>query len=84
MTTTKSVRIVIEVVAGVLPGTPMPEHTKQFVIPSDIWYAEGEYKDKQEEAKMEILKIYGWAQEYARNLMNPQVVNWVKVEWIYF
>lgn len=69
---TKSARVIIEVVAGVLPGTSMPEHTKKFIIPSDMWYAEGEYEGRQEEAKMEILKIYGWAQEYARNLMNPQ------------
>jgi hypothetical protein len=84
MQTTTSVRIVLEVVAGVLPGTPIQEYTKQFIITNDMWYAQGEYEGKQEEAKMEILKIYGWAQEYARNLMNPQVVNWVKVEWIYF
>lgn len=77
-------RIVIEVKAGVIPRTPMPEYTKQFVITSDVWYAQGHYEGKEEEARMEILRTYGFAQEYARNLMNPQAVNWVNMEWIYF
>lgn len=31
---TKSARVIIEVVAGVLPGTSMPEHTKEFNEPA--------------------------------------------------
>lgn len=81
---TKSLRIAIEVQAGIVPGQPIPEHTKKFFITSDMWYAEGDYADKQKEAKEEILKIYGYAQEYARNLMNPQMLNWVHMDWIYF
>lgn len=80
----KSLRIAIEVVGGLIPGTPIAEHTKKFFITSDVWYAEGEYAGKQKEAKEEILKVYGYAQEYARNLMNPQVLNWVRLDWIYF
>lgn len=78
------VRIIIEVVAGVLPGTPMTEYSKQFVIPSDIWYAQGTFEGKKEEAQMEIYKVYGLAQEYMRSLWDPQIINWVKLEWIYF
>jgi len=81
---TNTVRIAIEVVAGVLPGTPIPEYTKQFIIPSDIWYAQEAYEGREQEAKLEVLKIYGFAQEYARDLMNPKILNWVKTEWIYF
>lgn len=80
----ETVRIAIEVVAGLIPGIPMPEHTKKFIITSDAWYAQGKYEGKAEEAKMEILKTYGFAQEYARNLMNPQALNWVRMDWIYF
>lgn len=79
----EAARIIIEVVAGLIPGTPMPGYTKQFGITSDAWYAQGKYEGKQEEARMEILSVYGIAQEYARNLMNPQVVNWVRLDWVY-
>lgn len=80
---TQSVRIVIEVTAGIIPGTIMKEHTKQFIITSDAWYVQGAYEGKKEEAQLEVLKIYGFAQEYARNLMNPQVLNWVTLTWLY-
>ena len=79
----KIARILIEVVAGVIPGQPMPEYTKQFVITSDAWYAQGEYENKPDAARQEILQIYGYAQEYMRDLMNPKILNWVKLEWIY-
>lgn len=76
-------RIIIEVTAGVIPRQPIEEYTKRFVISSDAWYAQGQYEGKQEEAKLEILKIYGFAQEYMRNLMNPQAANWVTLNWLY-
>lgn len=79
-----TVRIAIEVKAGAIPGTPMPEYTKLFIITSDVWYAQGEYDGCEEAARMEILRTYGFAQEYARDLMNPQRVNWVNIEWIFF
>lgn len=79
----ESARIIIEVVAGIVPGKPIPEHTKKFFITSDAWYAQGKYEGRVEDAKMEILAVYGFAQEYMRNLMNPQVVNWVRLDWIY-
>lgn len=83
MSELKSARILIEVVAGIIPGTPIPERTRQFAITSDAWYAQGEYEGKKEEAKIEIMKVYGLAQEYMRSLMNPQEVNWVRFDWIY-
>lgn len=76
-------RVLIEVVAGVIPNTPIPEHTRRFAISSDAWYMQGEYENKKDEAKMECLKVYGTAQEYMRSLMNPGIVNWVRLDWIY-
>lgn len=76
-------RILIEVVAGIIPNTPMSEYTKQFAITSDVWYAQGEYEGKKEEASMEVIKVYGTANEYMRTLWNPQSVNWVRMDWIY-
>lgn len=83
MSEPKRARILIEVVAGIVPNTIMPEYTKQFAITSDVWYAEGEYVDRRDEAKMEVMKVYGLAQEYMRSMMNPQTVNWVRLDWIY-
>jgi hypothetical protein len=79
----ESARILMEVTAGLIPGTTMPEHTMQFAITSDQWYAQGKYEGKAKEAQLEILQVYGFAQEYMRNLMNPKVVNWVRLDWIY-
>jgi hypothetical protein len=77
-----AISIIIEVTAGLIPGQAMQKYTKQFIITSDVWHAEGTYENKQEEAKLEILKTYGFAQEYARSLMNPQALNWVNMNWI--
>ncbi len=69
--------------AGIIPGTPDPQYTKEFTIDSDAWYGQGEYEFNQDDARMEVLKVYGAAQEYARDLMNPKRFNWVRMEWIY-
>jgi hypothetical protein len=79
----ESARILIEVVAGVIPNAPMPEYTKKFAISSDAWYAQGKYEGKPEEAKIEVLTAYGLATEYMRSLMNPRSVNWVRLDCIY-
>lgn len=76
-------RILIEVVAGVIPNTPMPELTKQFSISSDAWYVQGEYEERAEEASIVCMTTYGLATEYMRSLMNPQRVNWVRLDWIW-
>lgn len=67
------VKVMLEVVAGIIPGTPMPEHTKQFALTREMW-----------EDPTTVMRIYGYAQEYMRNLWNPAFVNWVRLEWIYF
>lgn len=80
----KRVRIIIEVVAGVIPNKPQEEHTKRFIIFSDEWYAQGEFEGKEKEAKDAVMKAYGHAQEYMRTLWNPSTANWVQCNWIYF
>lgn len=76
-------RIIIEVVAGVIPQNIMPEHTRRFVITSDVWYAQGAYEGKEQEAREEILKTFGYANEYMRSLWNPEHLNWVQMNWLY-
>ena len=65
-------RILIEVVAGLIPNQPIPEFTRRFPISETTW-AEGD----------EVMKTYGYAQEYSRSLWNPSRVNWVSLTWIY-
>lgn len=67
-------KVVIEVVAGLVPGTPIEEFTKRFAITSKEW------EDKTGDAAM---KTYGFAQEYMRTLWNPSRINWVRCDWIY-
>lgn len=65
-------RILIEVVAGLIPNQPMEQYTRQFGITETDW-----------ENPDETMKIYGFAQEYSRSLWNPKAVNWVSLTWIY-
>lgn len=71
-----SLRIAIEVVGGILPGTPIPEYTKQWAITSEEW--RGPNRDNICQARIKA------AEEYARSLMNPTALNWVQTVWIYF
>lgn len=76
MTTAK---LGIDVVAGVLPGTPMDELTRRYFLSSDDWNAEGA------DQSALLSEINGRAQGYAALLMlQPDRVNWVKTEWIWF
>lgn len=76
----QSARLVLEVVAGLVPGTPMPEHTRRYALTSDEW---------QEAVKAEttghvLAEINGRAQGYAALLMlQPHCYNWVRVDWIW-
>lgn len=80
----ESLRISIEVVAGLVPGDAMPEFTKQWHIPSELYYLEGKWKGREKEAEEFIQIAYGHAMEYARSLWNPNRVNWVRIDWIYY
>ena len=74
----KQARVLLEVVAGVLPGTPMPEYTKQWAITSEEWNAEG--ADQAQILSEANGKMQGWAMYL---MMQPDRVNWVKTEWIW-
>lgn len=68
------VRIMLEVVAGVIPNKPEKEFTKQFAITEEQW---------EDEEGIKVMQIYGFVQEYMRTLWNPNRVNWVQCNWIY-
>lgn len=71
-------RCAIDVLAGVLPGTPMDEFSKRFWLTSDDWDGGSE---KGQEA---FAKMVQEAQQYMLTLMNPAQVNWVRFEWVWF
>lgn len=78
---TGTARVGVDVVAGVLPGTPEPEFTRRWFLSSETWYAA-----ETGSAKAELLvEMNGKALAYAAWLMlQPDRFNWVKTEWIYF
>lgn len=84
--TTRPVRIAIEVVAGIVPGTPIHEHTKRFYVFSDDWHDREKLNTLSpfSAGDLKTMATYGEAMEYMRTLWNPGYVNWVKCEWIYF
>lgn len=74
-----SARVLIEVYAGLIPGTPEPEHTRRWGITSDEWHK------RAAKEQMELLAFRnGQAQGYAMLLMlQPDTVNWVRTDWVW-
>ncbi len=89
----ESARVIMEVVAGVIPGQPMPEYTKRWGITSREWYGPEEQPGwapdeaavaQERQRRADLLKSrYQLAQEYAVSILDPACVNWVRVEWLW-
>lgn len=76
----ESARCGVDVVAGVLPGTPEPELTRSFYITSVEWYAD----NGRNQAQL-LSDLAGKAGAWATYLMlQPDRYNWVKLEWVFF
>lgn len=72
------VRCTVDVVAGVVPGTPDPEFTRQYFIYSEEWTA------ATADHALLLTELAGRASAYATYLMlRPDQVNWVKTEWLW-
>jgi len=73
-------QLIIEVTAGVIPGTPMPEFTKRWG-----WTSNNQQKleEGDQEAKTLYIRIHGESREYQASLENPNLVNWVRRDWIW-
>lgn len=69
-------RCVWEVVAGIIPGQPIPDFTKRWAMTAS------EYESP------DAFQIYAKrmmdATEYMQALQNPKQVNWVRLDWIWF
>jgi hypothetical protein len=73
----ENARVCWEVVAGLLPGRdPEPEFTKQW------WMTSSEVEAAN--APDIWAERQAAAMEYARSLQNPNDLNWVRVDWIWF
>lgn len=76
----ESVRLVLEVQAGVVPGHPEPEHTRQYVLTSRQW--ENAVQDGT--TGPVLAELTGRAQGYALLLtLQPDRFNWVRTEWVW-
>jgi len=77
----ETARCLIEVTAGVIAGKPEEEYTRRYAITSAEWSKARESKDQ---AAALLAERSGAAQGYASMLMlQPAVLNWVKVEWFW-
>lgn len=75
-------RFAVEVQAGLLPGgNPDPEFTRRYVVTSAQW-AEAESAGT---SHLLLAETNGKAQGYAALLMlQPDRLNWVRVDWVWF
>lgn len=88
MTEAESARVIIEVVAGLIPGTPEPTFTCRWVVTSAEWEAaKARDADDAPDHAMHAALLLAFraaeADEYARLLRNPGRFNWVRTEWIW-
>lgn len=79
-----SAKLIIEVVAGVLPGTPMKEHTRRWGWTSEDQAALADACHELHFAAQEkYCRIAGESREYAASLEDPHRFNWVQRVWLW-
>lgn len=75
----KRARSAVDVVAGIIPGISEDDFTRRFFITSEEWNAEGANQVNL------LCDLAGKASAYATYLMiQPDRLNWVKLEWVWF
>jgi hypothetical protein len=76
----EAARLLIEVRAGVIAGEAMPEYTRR-------WSWNSSDQDALEKgdpaARQRYIQMAGESREYAASLENPQMVNWVRRDWLW-
>jgi hypothetical protein len=74
----ETARVAVEVVAGLIPQRPEPEFTRRWVLSSQEW------ADAENPSEL-LAEMNGRATGYAGLLMlQPDRLNWVRVDWIWF
>lgn len=66
------------VTAGIITGVIMPEYTRQWLVGSDEW----DMLSDQQKGDL-ILARREAVHEYARDITNPNAINWVKTEFMW-
>lgn len=74
-TTRLGLKLSIEVMAGMVPGTPMDEHTRRWHF-TRSGYEKNDGQDYSD--------AVGAASYYALTLQNPQRLNWVRMDWVWY
>jgi hypothetical protein len=70
-------RVVVEVLAGVIPEQPEQAYTRTWSIDSETW------EQAQDQGGI-LAELNGRAQGYAMLLMlQPDRFNWVRVDWLW-
>lgn len=78
-------KICFQVLAGLVPGTPLPEFTEEWWISGDQWEAINTNPEMHPEHHDNLFVRYqDEARWYAERITDPHVINWVRVEFIYF
>lgn len=67
----ENARVIIEVQAGIIPGEPMEEYTRRWVLTREQ-YESDDYDDARIDAA-----------NYVMEVQDPQRVSWVRFEWIW-
>lgn len=82
--TVQSVKLIVEVTAGLIPGEPEQEYTRRFTMTSAEW-EEATQSRVAPSAHGELLaKLNGQALGYAGYLMlQPDRLNWVRTDWLW-
>jgi hypothetical protein len=68
-------KLVIEIVAGIIPGEPIDKYTKRFTL--------DDAPDRSERFMERYMEVVGAAMIYQLSLQEPSVVNWVRSEWVW-
>jgi len=84
----ETVKVIIEVSAGLIPGQPENEFMRRWVITSAEWekaVQDDEQADAEHAFHRSLLLAFRAAEadEYARLLRNPARFNWTRTDWIW-
>jgi len=77
----ETARVLLEVVAGIVPNQPLPELTKHWAITSDEWaqaeLSVGGHGSLLSQRNGQALGYAAWL------MMQPDRCNWVRTNWIW-
>lgn len=77
-----AVRCAVEVVAGIVPGTAMPELTKRFFITEDQW--KGGSTEGADALLEATEKAIAYLQTLQAQCVNGRTCNWIRLDFVWF